>query len=148
MPEQDNNIDKILSRLEESEKYWNNTIENLSGKLVCSAKDVIPLQAEIISVRQELSEQIKRMSYEIFKIVSKIKVLRKQSFEWYSTKYQIVITGTEKAKLIEWDLHHSDHQKSILDNHVEFLRDTLKNIDNLNYAVKNKITLYQLTDLD
>lgn len=147
-PEIESGIDKMMSKLEDSEKYWNNTIEELSSKLICSAKDVVPLQAEVISVRQELSEQIKTMTYEIFKIVSKIKVLRKQNFEWYSTKYQITINASEKAKLVEWDLHKEDHQKSILDNHVEFLRETLRNIDNLNYAVKNKITLYQLTDLE
>jgi len=148
MPEQEDNIDKIIFKLNQSEEYWNNTVGNLASKLTCGVKEVVVLQAEIISIRQELTEQIKKMSYEIFKIVSKIKVLKKQNFEWYSTKYQIPLNSSEKAKLIEWDLYHSDHQKSILDNHVEFLRDTLKNIDNLNFAVKNKITLYQLTSLE
>lgn len=140
--------EKLTNKLHESEDYWNNTINRLSSKLSCSAKDVISLQADVISLRQQLTEEIKQRSYEIFKIVSKMKVLRKQNFEWYSTKYPIAISGTEKAKLIEWDLYYSDHQKSILDNHVEFLRETLKNFDNLGYALKNKIVLYQLTDLE
>lgn len=141
-------LEKLTDKLKESEDYWNKTIESLSSKLSCSVKEVVPLHAEVISLRQQITEQIKQRSYEIFKIVSKIKVLRKQNFEWYSTKYPIAISSSEKAKLIEWDLHHSDHQKSILDNHIEFLRETLKNFDNLGYAVKNKITLYQLTDLE
>jgi hypothetical protein len=140
--------DKLTTKLDDTEKFWNTTIEKLADKLNCSAKDVVPLQAEVISVRQQLSENIKNMSYEIFKVVSKIKVLKKQNFEWYSTKYPISVNASEKAKLVEWDLHKADHRKDILDNHIEFLRETLRNIDNLNYAIKNKITLYQMTDLE
>lgn len=149
MPEQqEESFDKLVKRLEESETYWNKNIDTLSSKLNCSVKDVVPLQAEVISLRQMLSDQIKSMSYEVFKLISKMRVTKKQLFEFYSTTYPISTNSSEKAKLIEWDLNKQDHQKMILDNHIEFLRDTLKNMDNMNYAVKNKITLYQLTDLE
>lgn len=149
MPEQpEENVDKLIAKLKESEDYWMKTIEKLTVKLNCSAKDVIPLQAEAISLRQQVAENIKDMSYELFKLVSKIKVARKQLFEFYSTTYSLPTNATEKAKLIEWDLHKQDQQKNNLDNHIEFLRECLKDMDNINFAIKNKISLYQLTDLE
>jgi hypothetical protein len=142
-------VDKLISILEESENYWNATITSLTKKMVCSAKEVVPLQAEIISLRQQVSEQIKNMSYQIYKMMPKIKTFRKQRFEYYVGNQAPYITNaSERMKLIEWELAAHDYKKDILDNHIEFLRETLKNIDNLNFAVKNKITLYQLTDLE
>ena len=47
----------------------------------------------------------------------------------------------EKLRLIEADL--SEHQCFIneLDEHVNFLRDTSKNLESINYSVKAKIEL-------
>jgi len=134
--------------LEDREKYWNSTINELSKKLNCSAKDVTPLQAEVISSRQELVEEIKSVSYELYKYMPKIKALKKQRFEFYHTKYPIATNGSEKMKLIEWDLANYEHKKDIFDVHIEFLRESMKDIDNMGYAIKNKVLLYQLTDLE
>lgn len=141
-------IEKMMTLLSDREAFWNQTIIELSKQLNCSAKDVIPLQAQVISIRQQLTEEIKKISYEIFKFLPKIKLIKKQRYEYYHTQYKIITNASEKMKLIEWDIANYDHKKDILDGHIEFLRDSLKNIDNLNYAVKNKITLYQLTDLE
>ena len=47
----------------------------------------------------------------------------------------------EKLKLIESDL--SEHQAFIneLDEHVNFLRDTSKNLESINYSAKGKIEI-------
>jgi hypothetical protein len=141
--------EKLIAKLGESEKYWNSTIEGLTKKMSCSAKEVVPLQAEIISLRQQVSEQIKNMSYQIYKMMPKIKSFKKQRFEYYvGTQAPYITNASERMKIIEWDLADHDYKKDILDNHVEFLRETLKNMDNLNFAIKNKIILYQLTDLE
>lgn len=142
-------IDKLLSKLRDSEDYWKNTIEKLSDKLVCSAKEVVSLQAETISVRQELSEQIKSMSYHLYKLMPKIKMFRKQRFEYYAGAQSPYATNSsERTKLIEWDLAVLDQKKDYLDIHIDYLRESLKNIDNINYAIKNKISLYQLTEIE
>lgn len=150
MPEhEEESMDKLKSKLKESEDYWNKTLESLSARLNCSAKDVIPLQAETISLRQQLSENIKNMSYELFKLMPKIKAFKKQRFEYYAGAMAPYATNSsERTKLVEWDLAVLDHQKDILDGHIEFLRETLRDIDNVNFSIKNKIALYQLTDLE
>jgi len=150
MPEQpEEGIDKLISKLKEREDYWNATIEELSKKLNCSAKDVVPIQAETISLYQRLNEQIKSMVYEMAKIMPTIKAAKKQRFEYYAGALApYPNNATERMRLIEWDVAKLDQRKDILDGHIEFLRISLKDVDNMNYAVKNKIALYQLADLE
>jgi hypothetical protein len=141
-------VEKIVSILKDSESYWNQTIEDLTGKLNCSAKDVVSLQAKVISSRQQLTEQIKIMSYKIYKLLPEIKSNRKKLFEYYEEKCPYKTNSTQKTQLIEWDMAKLDLKKDLYDTHVDFLKESLKNMDNINFAIKNKIILYQLTDLE
>jgi len=146
---EDEGIDKLVAKLKDSENYWNETIENLASKLNCSSKDVVPLQAESLSVRQQLNEQIKTMSYQLYKLMPKIKAYKKQRFEYYAGAQSPYATNaTERMKLVEWDLAIYDHKRDVLDVHIEFLRESLKVMDSIGYAIKNKISLYQLTDME
>lgn len=146
---EDDSVDKLTLKLKDSEDYWNKTIDELSKKLVCSAKDVVPLQAEVISMRQQLSEQIKAMSYQLFKLMPKIKAFKKQRFEYYAgAQAPYATNASERTKLVEWDLAIYDHKKDVLDVHIDFLRESLRDIDNINFAIKNKISLYQLTEME
>lgn len=150
MPEQEEDgIDKLIIKLREREDYWNKTIDELSKKSSCSAKDVIPLQAEAISLYQQLNEQIKNMIYELAKLMPKIKALKKQRFEYYvGALAPYPNNATERMRLVEWDVAKLEQRKDILDGHIEFLRTSLKDVDNVNWIVKNKIALYQMTDLE
>lgn len=149
MENEDDNLDKLIFSLRDKENFWNETIEKLSARLNCSVKDVISLQADVISLRQKISEEIKYRSYQLYKLMPIIKLKKKQRFEYYaSAMAPYPNNATERTKLIEWDLALYDQRKDFMDNHVEFLRECMKNIDNMNYAIKNKISLYQLTDLE
>lgn len=149
MSEKEEEIDKLIAKFKEREDYWTKTIDEISGKLNCSAKDVIPLQAETISLYQRLNEEIKDRAYSLAKMMPGIKAYKKQRFEYYaSNQAPYPNNATERMRLIEWDLAKQDQKKDVIDAHIEFLRIALKDIDNMNYAVKNKIALYQMTDLE
>jgi hypothetical protein len=132
---------RITKEMNEATKKWKAIIDNLTERLRGDIKDVIEIQAEAISYRQTIIDEVKSYSVKIYRLVQKVKVLTKARFEFYATSYQVKTSGTEKIKLIEADL--SDYQLFIneLDEHVNFLRDTSKNLDNINYTVKNKIEL-------
>ena len=139
---------ELRKQLEETEKYWNQTIEDISKRLTKPVKDMIQLQSESISIRQILTEQIKSMSYELFKFKQKVKVFEKDRLEYYLINYQVKTNSGEKTKLIESDLSAYQYRIDIFDVHVNFLRETVKNIDQVNYSIKNKIELLSLTDME
>lgn len=130
----------LIKDMSEATKRWKSIIGNLTRRITeSSLKDIVEVQAETISYRQTILEEIKLYSVRIHKLVQKMKVLTKQRFEFYATSYQVKTSGTEKLNLINSDL--SEHQELIneLDEHVNFLRDTSKNLDSINFSIKNRI---------
>jgi len=144
----ENQNEELKKELNEREKYWNETIENISKKLVKPIQEMIQLQAEVISIRQILTEEIKSISYQIYKFKQKMKVYEKERLEFYLLGYVAKTSGGEKAKLIESDLSLYQYRLDIFDVHANFLRETQKDVDNVNFAIKNKITLFQLTEME
>ena len=128
----------------ESVKQWKGVVINLTNKLKGDVKEATDIQAEAISQRQNAVEEIKVYSVKVWRSVQKMKGLTKQRFEFYATAYQVKTSGTEKVKLIDADL--SEYQLFIneLDEHVNFLRDTSKNLEAINYSAKSKIELYNM----
>ena len=132
---------EISKKMIESKKVWKATIKNLTEKLKGDVRFATDIQAEAISQRQNVIDEVNTYAVKILKLVQKMKVLTKQKFEFYATSYQVKTSGTEKLRLIEADL--SEYQLFIdeLDEYVNFLRDTSKNLEAINYSVKGKIEL-------
>jgi hypothetical protein len=139
---------EIRKQLEVTERFWNDSIDSLSKRLIEPVQKSTQLSAETISIRQILTEQIKSMSYNIFKFRQKVKVFEKERLEFYLLSYPVKTNSGEKYKMIEADLAAYQYRIDIFDVHVNFLRETVKNIDQINYSIKNKITLLQLTDME
>jgi len=143
-----NQSEELRQQLLETENYWNETIEEISKKLIKPVQEMIQVQAEVISLRQILTEEIKSISYRIYKFKQKMKEFEKERLEFYLLGYAVKTSGGEKSKLIESDLSLYQYRLDMFDVHVDFLRETQRNIDNVNFAVKNKITLFQLTEME
>jgi hypothetical protein len=139
---------ELLEELNKREEYWTNTIQNLSKKLNCSAKDVVQLQSDVLSQRQRLEDEIKYITYELHQFKPIIKNIRKIKTEFYLTKYPLKLQGKDKLYLIEHDLSLYEQRLDFYDTHIEFLRNSSGIMEQIGYGIKNKITLYQLTDLD
>lgn len=136
---------ELIDKIENIQKEYSNIIKKLSNKLSCTAEETIELQAEVISHRQIFLDELMHTTYSINKITPKNKQLKKKRFEYYTIEYQIKkMTGPEKIKMIEADLAYHDQLIDIYNNHVEFLKESIKNLDNLNYAIKNKIEIYNI----
>lgn len=138
--EKDSRI-KMNKKMTESTKQWKGLVNNLTEKLKDDIKYAVDVQAEAISQRQNVVDEVKTYSVYIYKLMQKMKILTKARFEFYATSYQVKTSGTEKLRLIESDL--SEYQLFIdeLDEHVIFLRETSKNLESINFGVKNKIEL-------
>jgi len=139
---------ELRKQLEESERYWNDTIETLSKKLMKPVQETVQLQAEAISIRQILTEQIKNMSYQVYKFKQKVKIYEKERLEFYILQYPGKTNYGEKAKLIEGELAAYQYRLDIFDIHINFLRETQKDVDIINFGVKNKIRIYELTEME
>jgi hypothetical protein len=138
----------LYKTLANERKEWNDILEKLTKKLKCELKELTDLEAEVIYYRQLVVDLIASYSFRIYREMPKMKQMRKQQFEYFSTKYQIKVNGTEKSKLIEATMALYDNKIEIIEGQIEFFRETAKNLQSLTYSCKNKIEIYNITGLE
>lgn len=148
MAEQDDIIKKIEDKLIESQKKWAKIISTLKDKLYSDIKNIVEIEAESISNIQILTDEITSYALKIARDMSRIKKLQKEKFEYYCVQYKIKTNASEKSKLIEADISTYTHKVNVYEIHVEYLKETKKNLDNIRWAIKNKLELYNQLGID
>jgi len=136
---------KIITDIKTSQTQWNGIVQHLATQLKDQdVKNILDVQAESISQRQNITDEIHEYAVRIYKYSQPMKKNWKLQWEFYATEYTPKTNGGEKMKLIEADL--ADHQFLIdlFDTHVQFLRETSKNLDAIYYGVKTKGDLYNI----
>jgi len=141
-------LDKMEFDLTKKQERWNKIIEKLTGKINCELKKSIDLSAESTAYRQMLIEERTSYLFKLYKDIPKLKQMRKNHFEFYSTKYPIKINATEKTKLIDADVAYYEAKTDYYQNHINYISDSIKTVDHILYQIKNKIDLYNATGLD
>ena len=133
-------IDEIINLKNNSEKHWSQKVLDISDSLKESKlQNISDIQAEAISNRQLVVDEISIYGAKIWREKQKIKKLEKSGFEFYATSYQVKTSGTEKVKLINADLSDRQYIVDLYDEHVNHLREVAKHFDAINFGVKNKL---------
>lgn len=152
MVEEKKDYDQILNNLEveltNKQKKWSKIIVELSSKINCELKYSIDLSAEATSFRQLLNDEKTQYYFMIYKDLPKMKQIRKNRFEFYATKYPSKTNASEKVKLIESDIAYIEAKMDFLQNHINYLTESMKTVDHVIYSVKNKIELFNATGMD
>ena len=139
----------LENKLNNETKIWNSRMEQVTKGLRGDIKKLIEVQAEVISFNQIVIDEIRTYTLMLYRSSINLKELTKQRFEFYSTKYQINVKNeTTKKGLIEADIARIQYKSDLLEIHISFLRDTSKDFDNMNYAIKNRIELANIYGID
>lgn len=103
---------------------------------------IIETQSLCLSYRQIINEQISLFLEKRTKTDVKIKKLKHDKFIWYATGFGIKTNMGEKTVLIEAQAAEEQRNMELIENYVEFLRTSLKNLESLQYTIKNIIELF------
>jgi len=106
-----------------------------------SSKSILEVQGLALSYRQILNEQINLFLNKRSKEMTKIKRLKQDKFVFYATGFGVKTNLGEKGLLIDGHLAENDRTVEIIEAHVTYLRETVKNMESLGYAIKNMIEL-------
>lgn len=146
-----NKVKETNDRMEEffSEKRseWNKIVEPLFKVLTLDLtnpsnfKSILEAQSFALSYRQQINEQINYFLNKRSKEVTKIKKIRQDKFIFYATGFGIKTNLGEKGILIDAHLAENDRSIELIESYIEFLRDTVKNLESLSYSIKNMIDL-------
>ena len=144
-------IQDVNERLEDffkkNREEWTKTIEPLNEifKLELnnqSAKKIMETQALALTYRQKLNDEISIYLNKRSKQEVKLKKLRQDKFIYYATSFGIKTNTTEKGIMVEAHIAEENRNIEIIDNYIEFLRSTSKNLESLQFTIKHIIELF------
>lgn len=139
------NKEKILAldkKLSEQRKEWTLKIQDLSKSLryINGMEDTI---AMVLSNRQIMIDQIAYINVKIKEQQRKINDrYREKYLEYYNFDYKL--SEKQKDRFIEADLADENVMLSHLQNQLDFFRESVKTLDNMGFAIRNRLALKDL----
>jgi hypothetical protein len=102
---------------------------------------IIDAQSQALSFRQTINEQIsyflnKRSIEDV-----KLKKLRQEKFVFYATGFGLKTNLGEKSLLIDAHIAENERMIQLIENYIEFLRSSSKNLESLAFTIKNIVEL-------
>ncbi len=138
--------DRLEEFFSQKRDDWNTNINPLYEVLkldfnASNSKKLMEMQANTLSFRQAISEQISLFLNKRSKEEVKLKKIKQDKFIFYATGVGLKTNMGEKTILIDGHLGENDRNIQIIDVHIEFLRSCSKNLESLGYTIKNIIEL-------
>jgi len=138
---------KVLEEILDSKR--NHFLEEID-KLIMSSGDfdkISEIQINMLSMRHRL---IDYLSGDLTKAMIQAKTLydkgKKSSLIEIKTKYSIKIsTEKEKSIVIDADTRVLKEMIDLIDSQMYFVKEGIRTLDNLGYALKNRIEIYKFT---
>lgn len=136
------NILALDRKLSSQRTEWTNIIKGLSQSLR-SLNTMEETIAEVLSSRQSLVEQISYLNMKVKEQKNKVNIRYREAYIRYY-EYDYKLGEKQKEKFIETDLADENMILSHLENQVEFFRDSVKTLDNMGFAIRNRLALKDL----
>lgn len=139
--------DKLEDFFNDKRSEWNSNIDplfkalSLDLSVPSNSRNVLDMQANALSYRQLLNEQINFFLNKRSRETTKIKKLRQDKFIFYATGFGIKTNMGEKSILIDGHIAENDRTLELIESYISYMRDTVKNLESLGFAVKNMIEL-------
>ena len=139
--------DKLETFFQDKRAEWNKTIEPLYQILKFeitteTSNKIMETQALTLSYRQMITEQISVFLDKRSKQEVKLKRLKQDKYIWYATGFGIKTNMGEKTLLIEAHVAEEQRNIELIENYIEFLRQSNKNLESLQFTIKNIIELF------
>jgi len=137
--------EKILAldqKLSAQRNEWSTTIRGLAQSLRNLNTMEVTI-ADVLSSRQTLVDQ---MAYINVKIKQQKKAIAARYREAYIRyyNYDYKLGEKQKEKFLENDLADDNMILSHLENQMDWLRDSVKTLDNMGFAIRNRLALKDL----
>ena len=139
--------DKLEEFFNQKRVEWNKVVEPLFKVLSLdmsnpsNSRKLLDSQSLALTHRQQINEQINYFLNKRSRETTKIKKLRQDKFIFYATGFGIKTNLGEKGILIDGHIAENDRCMELIESYIEYLRDTVRNLESFSYSIKNMIEL-------
>jgi hypothetical protein len=132
--------EELEQRLIKDRTDWKNKIVDLVAqiKIMRSLSDC---QVNMLSYRQMLLDKMGELKNTIYKRNAAWERYYKAEYREYSISYDLKLTSGEKHQFIRADLSALKNQIEMLQGHVEYYQECIRTLDNMAFAIRNRIRL-------
>lgn len=134
------NNEKLDERLSKDRIEWKDKINDLVFKIK-NINDLADCQITMLSYRQILLDRLVDFKTMIYKRKSTLEKYYKSRFRYYTIDYDIKLSSSEKSQFIKADLSALSTQIDMLQSHIDYYYECIKTLDNLAFAIRNRIRL-------
>jgi len=133
-------LDQIEIVINKSKLQWGTTIQDIISR-IRYVKDIPVTQVDMLSNRHKLVDKISEMQMKIFKLKESYDNKYKEKYHFYKTQYNLKLNGGETNKFVAADLTLITRQIDILSSHVDFFKECIRTLDNVGFAIKNRMNI-------
>jgi hypothetical protein len=106
-----------------------------------NSKKILEAQSLALTIRMQLNDQINFFLNKRSRESTTLKKLKQEKFIHYAVSFGIKTNMGEKIILIEGHLGEYERSAQLIEAHIDFLRDSIKSLENFGYSIKNMIDL-------
>lgn len=132
--------DSLYNRFSNEREDWTGRVKSLAERLK-NIYDVGDLLTDLYSQRQIAGDYV----HEIVALSSRLNRIyrerKKERYLHYTQNYDLRLEKDPKILFIEVDLAELVERRELIQNHLDFMRETLRSIDTICYGVKHRIAL-------
>jgi len=139
--------DRLETFFTEKRENWKKQIEPLFETIKIeitthTSKKIMETQSLCLTYRQIITEEISTFLDRRSKQDVKLKRIKQDKFIWYATSFGVKTNMGEKSLLIEAHVAEEQRNVELIENYIEYLRQTNKNLESLQFTIKNIIDLF------
>jgi len=130
----------LHSRFQTEREGWTSKVQSLTERLK-SIYDCAELLTDLYSQRQIAGDYIHELVAHSSKLNRVYRERKRERYLHYTQNYDLRLDKDPKMLFIDVDLADLVERREILQNHLDFMRETLRSIDTICYGVKHRIAL-------
>jgi D-mannonate dehydratase len=135
-----NDLEKFL---ESQRSDWGDRIMEVI-EMIRELDRLSEAQVKMLSYRHMVVDQIARINITLKKRQSTYNVQYKNKFiEYFNYDYKL--NDKQKVNMIEADLSALDKQIGFLSTQIDFFKECIKTLDNIGWAIKNKLNINEIS---
>jgi len=132
--------DSLHARFHTERDTWTQLVQSLAERLK-NIFDCAELLTDLYSQRQIAGDYIHELTAHSSKLNRVFRERKKERFLHYTQNYDLRLDKDPKLLFIDVDLADLVERREILQNHLDYMRETLRSIDTICYGVKHRISL-------
>lgn len=132
----------FADEFEEERKVWKDKVIDMANR-VNKLNEVTNLQVDLYSSRQIIIERIAKLYKYLSAYNALYKSNKKDLFIKYTVDSDIKLGQGEKIIMVEGDLSGLQEKINLIEQHIDYYKETVKNLDSMLYGVRNKLQIEQ-----